>query len=389
MLGCCHVYRGSRPCLANPMLGLGLVLKSTVACSGYYHASSWLLVVHAYREDELVIAGEVSTLAELGLLGYTQRLWVEREELGLLGRLVLCPELGLGELLPHNPQRLGWKVRIKLKPRSLGEPSQSHPETTTLCVVDATSNPGALPGGGDIVPLELSNDESPLKSSMRLAGLWDVNMKPSLSSLQWAGIVSGSPDFSCPELELSSSSFLSIGGGGSVRFHGPDDDDVGSYVGSEEAELRTPPLQDLTGIPSLDETGMTKGRRLQLPFAAFVRGGRGRRGTEGRGCPDSPDRARVNTCDFDDRDWRNSCDAEDRHPKPPSVELSREKEVAIDFPWKSQKRRQLTGPIDFQDPIGGRESVVPLGGSACGSSSSMTLTSYAKERFKYEMVEGR
>ncbi|GAB2292993.1 hypothetical protein Dimus_027216 [Dionaea muscipula] len=64
------------------------------------------------------------------------------------------------------------------------------------------------------------------------------------------------------ELELSSSSFLSVGGGGSVRSHGPGDDDVGFYVGSEEAELRTPSLQDLTGIQSLDETGMTKGRRL-------------------------------------------------------------------------------------------------------------------------------
>ncbi|GAB2270639.1 hypothetical protein Dimus_005518 [Dionaea muscipula] len=59
-----------------------------------------------------------------------------------------------------------------------------------------------------------------------------------------------------PELELSSSSFLSIGGGGSDRFHGPNDDDVRSYVGSEEAGLRTPPLQDLIGIPSLDEMGV-------------------------------------------------------------------------------------------------------------------------------------
>ncbi|GAB2273329.1 hypothetical protein Dimus_008128 [Dionaea muscipula] len=64
--------------------------------------------------------------------------------------------------------------------------------------------------------------------------LWDVNMKPSLSSLKSAGIVSGSPDLSCPELELSSSSFLSIGGGGSTRFHGSEDDDVRSYVGYEE-----------------------------------------------------------------------------------------------------------------------------------------------------------
>ncbi|GAB2272959.1 hypothetical protein Dimus_007774 [Dionaea muscipula] len=203
------------------------------------------------------------------------------------------------------------KLRIKLKPRSLGEPSQSRPETTTLCVVDAVSTPGPLPGGEDIVPLEPSNDESPLKSSMRPAGcqallrfffqknfkfyapepsecpnvmrsggrigfmkkvlkkalsqaenflvqvldrrleegrVWDVNMKPSLSSLQLAGIISGSPDLRFPELKLSSSSFLSVGGGGFIRSHGPGDDDVESYIGSKETELRTPPLQDLTGI---------------------------------------------------------------------------------------------------------------------------------------------
>ncbi|GAB2295350.1 hypothetical protein Dimus_029522 [Dionaea muscipula] len=224
------------------------------------------------------------------------------------------------------------KLRIKLKSRSLGEPSQSCPETTTLCVVDVASTPGPLPGGEDIVPLEPSNDESPLKSSMRPAGL--------------------------------------------------------SYVGSEEAELQIPPLRDLSGIPSLDGTGMTKGRRLQLPSTAFVCGGRGRRGTGEMGLPDSLDCARVNTRDFDDHDRRSSCDAEDRPPKPPSTKLTREKEVANDYPRESQKRRQLTGPIDFQDPIGGRESVVPLGGSACGFISSMTSSSYAKERFKYEMVEG-
>ncbi|GAB2287832.1 hypothetical protein Dimus_022188 [Dionaea muscipula] len=123
-------------------------------------------------------------------------------------------------------------------------------------------------------------------------------MKPSLSSLQWAGIVSRSLDLSCPDLELSSSSFLSIGGGGSDRLHGPNDDDVCS----EEAGLRTPPLQDLTGIPSMDETDMTKGRRLQLPSGAFARGGRGRRGVERRGRPDSPDRARASARDPEDRD---------------------------------------------------------------------------------------
>ncbi|GAB2272783.1 hypothetical protein Dimus_007602 [Dionaea muscipula] len=209
-------------------------------------------------------------------------------------------------------------------------------------------------------------------------------MKPSLSSLQWAGIVSGSPDLSCPDLELSSSSFLSIGGGGSDRLHDPDDDDVCS----EEAGLRTPPLQDLTGIPSLDETDMTKGRRLQLPYGAFTRGGRGRRGAGGRGRPDSPDRARASARDPKDHDRRSFCDAEDRPPMPPSAELTRGKGMASDYPRESQKRSLPTGPIDFQDPIGGRESAVPLGGSACGSSSSMTPASYAKERFKYEMIDG-
>ncbi|GAB2273326.1 hypothetical protein Dimus_008125 [Dionaea muscipula] len=218
--------------------------------------------------------------------------------------------------------------------------------------------------------------------------LWDVNMKPSLSSLKSAGIVSGSPDLSCPELELSSSSFLSIGGGGSTRFHGSEDDDVRSYVSSEEAGLQTPPLQDLTGIPSLDETGMTKGRRLQLPSGAFARGGRGRRGAGGRGRSDSPDRTRMSTHDLEDRGRRSSRDAEDRPPKPPSSELTRGKEVASDYPRESQRRRLPTGPFDFQDPIGGRESVVPLGGSACGSSSSMTPASYEKERFKFEMIDG-
>ncbi|GAB2302841.1 hypothetical protein Dimus_036836 [Dionaea muscipula] len=213
-------------------------------------------------------------------------------------------------------------------------------------------------------------------------------MKPSLSSLQWAGIVSGSPDLSCPELELSSSSFLSIGGGGFNRLHGPDDDDVRSYVGSEEVGLRTPPLQDLTGVPSLDETGMTKGRRLQLPSGVFANRGRGRRGAGGRGRPDSPDRARVSTRDPEDHDRRSSRDTEDHPPKPPSAELTRGKGVASDYPRESQKRRPPTGPINFQDPFNGRELAVPLGGSACGSSSSVTPTSYAKERFKYEMIDG-
>ncbi|GAB2295425.1 hypothetical protein Dimus_029593 [Dionaea muscipula] len=256
-------------------------------------------------------------------------------------------------LVARSEGRSPTKLRIKLKSRSLGESSQSRLETTMLCVVDAANTPGPLPCGEGIVSLEPPNDESPLTSSMRPVGCRAI--------------------LRCPELELSSSSFLSIGWGGSFRFHGPDDDDVRSYVGSEEAELRTPPLQDLTRIPSLDETGMTKGRRIQLPSGAFARGGRGRRGAGGRGCPDSPDHARVSIRDLDDCDRRSSRDAEDRPPKPPSAELTRGKEMASDYPRESQKRRQPTDPIDFQDPIGGRESAVPLGGSACGSSSSMSL----------------
>ncbi|GAB2295478.1 hypothetical protein Dimus_029644 [Dionaea muscipula] len=45
-------------------------------------------------------------------------------------------------------------------------------------------------------------------------------------------------------------------------------------------------------------------------------------------------------------------------------------------------------PGGGEDPIGGRESAVPLGGSACGSSSSITPASYTKERFKYKMIDG-
>ncbi|GAB2281663.1 hypothetical protein Dimus_016234 [Dionaea muscipula] len=168
----------------------------------------------------------------------------------------------------HSPR----KLRIKLKSRSLGESSQSRPETTTLYVVDAVNTLGPLPGEG-IVSKEPPNEESPLT-------------------------------------------------------------------------------------------------------------GRGRRGVGGRGRPDSPDRAMVSTRDPEDRDQRSSRDVEDRPPKPPSAELMRKKEVASDYPCESQKRRPPTGPIDFQDPFGGRESAVPLGGSAYGSSSSVTPASYAKERFK-------
>ncbi|GAB2296452.1 hypothetical protein Dimus_030569 [Dionaea muscipula] len=261
-----------------------------------------------------------------------------------------CPpcELDEGDALCVSARledRSPKKLRIKLKLRSLGESSQSRPETTTLCVVDAADTLGPLPGRGEVALSEPSNDESLLKSFRRPAGCKAL-----------LRIVSRSPDLSCPELELSSSSFLSTGGGGSNRFHGLD--------------------------------GMTKGQRLQLPSRAFANRGRGRRGAGGRGHPDSPDRARVITCDPEDRDWRSSRDAEDRPPKPPSVELTRGKGVASDYPRESQKRRLPTGPIDFQDPFGGRESAVPLGGSACGSSSSVTPASYAKERFKYEMIDG-
>ncbi|GAB2272805.1 hypothetical protein Dimus_007625 [Dionaea muscipula] len=199
-----------------------------------------------------------------------------------------------------------------------------------------------------------------------------------------------SGDKSCPPCGLGEGDVLgvSVGGGGSDRLFGLDDDDVRSYVGSEEAGLRTPPLQDLTGVPSLDETSMTKGRRLQIPSRTFANIGRGRRGAGGRGRPDSPDRARVSTRDLEDHDRRSSRDAEDRHPKPPSAELMRGKGVASDYPRESQKRRPPTGPIDFQDPFGGWELVIPLGGSACGSSSSVTPASYANERFKYEMIDG-
>ncbi|GAB2272782.1 hypothetical protein Dimus_007601 [Dionaea muscipula] len=44
------------------------------------------------------------------------------------------------------------KLRIKLKSRSLGESSQSRPETTALCVVDAADTPGPLPSRGRLCP---------------------------------------------------------------------------------------------------------------------------------------------------------------------------------------------------------------------------------------------
>ncbi|GAB2270907.1 hypothetical protein Dimus_005768 [Dionaea muscipula] len=47
------------------------------------------------------------------------------------------------------------KLRIKLKLRSLGKSSHSHPETTTLCVVDAASTLGPLPGRGEFTYPEM------------------------------------------------------------------------------------------------------------------------------------------------------------------------------------------------------------------------------------------
>ncbi|GAB2288170.1 hypothetical protein Dimus_022512 [Dionaea muscipula] len=244
------------------------------------------------------------------------------------------------------------KLRIKLKSRSLGESFQSRPEITTLCVVDAADTLGPLPGRGEVVPSEPSNNESPLKSSM-----CPVGCKALLRFFFQKNLKFYAPKpFERPNVMRS---------GGRI----------GSYVSSDEAGLRTPPLQDLTGIPSRDET-------------AFAQGGRGRRRAGGRGRPDSPDRARVSTFDPEDRDRRSSRDAEDRPPKPTSAELTRGKGVASDYPRESEKRRPPTGPNDFQDPFSGRELAVPLGFLACGSSSSVTPASYAKERFKYEMIDG-
>ncbi|GAB2299040.1 hypothetical protein Dimus_033114 [Dionaea muscipula] len=260
-------------------------------------------------------------------------------------------------------------------------------EGDALCVSGRGVNPYASEEGATSRGLVGVPPSYPLAA--RLEGRSPKKLRIKLESR----IISGSPDLSCSELELSSASFLSVGGGGSDRLRGLDDDDVRSYVGSEEAGLRTPPLQDLTGVPSLDETGvaigfLSMGQRLQLPSGAFANRGRERRGAGGRGRPDSPDRARVSTHDLEDCDRRSSRNAEDHPPKPSSAELTRGKVVASNYPRESQKRRPPTGPIDFQDPFGGRESAVPLGGSACGSSSSMTPTSYAKERFKYEMIDG-
>ncbi|GAB2273110.1 hypothetical protein Dimus_007916 [Dionaea muscipula] len=83
--------------------------------------------------------------------------------------------------------------------------------------------------------------------------------------------------------------------------------------------------------------GMTKGRRLQLPSAAFVRGGRGMRGTGGRGHPDSPDHGRASARDLDDRDRRRSRDAEDRPPKPLSRRVDEGKSGGRRLPSEESK----------------------------------------------------
>ncbi|GAB2276109.1 hypothetical protein Dimus_010850 [Dionaea muscipula] len=272
---------------------------------------------------------------------------------------------GLGGAPPQFPLaarsegRSPRKLRIKLKSRSLDESSQSHHETTTLCVVDVVNTLGPLPGREGIMSLEPPNDESPLTSSMRPAGCQAL-----LRFFFQKNLKSYAPEpFECPNVMRSGGRIgfakvlkktLSEAESLLVQVFDQRLNEGRLWDIPQEAELRTPPLQDLTWIPSLDETGMTKGRRIQLPSGTFARGGRGRRRAGGRGRPDSPDRVRVSTRDLDDRDRRSSRDAEDRPPKPPSAELTRGKEVASDYPWESQKRRQPTGLIDFHDLIGGR-----------------------------------
>ncbi|GAB2287988.1 hypothetical protein Dimus_022336 [Dionaea muscipula] len=130
--------------------------------------------------------------------------------------------------------------------------------------------------------------------------VWVVNMKPSLSSLQSAGIISGSLDPCCPELELSSSYFLSVGGGGSARSHGPGDDDVEFYVGSRRPSSGLlPPGSYLD--PILDETGMTKGLRLQLPPEPLLMGAEEGEELEEGVVLIPPISMRVSTHDLDDR----------------------------------------------------------------------------------------
>ncbi|GAB2297407.1 hypothetical protein Dimus_031512 [Dionaea muscipula] len=213
-------------------------------------------------------------------------------------------------------------------------------------------------------------------------------MKPSLSSLQLEGIVMGSPYPHFLELELSASSFLSAGGGGSIQSHNSGDDDFGSHVGSEEAERRTPLLPDYTRVPTLNKTGVALGFSS---VEAFVHESKGRKGVGGRGHHESLDRTRADPHGLDDRERRDHRDVEGRHLDPPPAGPMKGKEVASDYPRESQRRCQVpqADPIGFQDPICGRELVVPIVGSARRCSSSVTPTTYAKERFKHEMIGGR
>ncbi|GAB2290176.1 hypothetical protein Dimus_024458 [Dionaea muscipula] len=158
---------------------------------------------------------------------------------------------GLGGVPPSYPlatrkSHPSGKLRIKLKSRSLGESSHSRPQTNMLSVLDIASVPELFPRGEDVVPLASSNDKSPL------------SREPPSASLR-ATFGRMSPDPHCPELKLSPLPPLSDEGGDSARSHGPGDVDVGSYVDSEEAELRTPPLQDHTGVQSLDEMSVALG----------------------------------------------------------------------------------------------------------------------------------
>ncbi|GAB2280623.1 hypothetical protein Dimus_015250 [Dionaea muscipula] len=114
-------------------------------------------------------------------------------------------------------------------------------------------------------------------------------------------------------------------------------------------------------------TGMNKGKRLQPQVEAFVRGSKGRKGAGEKGHHESSDRMRAEPRGHDDCEQRDHRDVEDCHPDPPPA-------------------RSMNGK---KDPIGGRELAVLIGGSARGSSSSVTPTTYAKERFKYEMIGGR
>ncbi|GAB2302105.1 hypothetical protein Dimus_036126 [Dionaea muscipula] len=203
------------------------------------------------------------------------------------------------------------------------------------------------------------DDDASLEESQ--GRLWDVNVKPSLSSLQWAGIVSGSPDLS----QSQARTFVSL------PFLSPEEEDPTGFM------VLMMTMLDLMSAP----------RRSAPDFSSRILQGRGRRGARGRGRPDSPDRARVSTRDLEDHDRRSSRDAEDRHPKPPSAESTSGKGVVADYPGES-KRRPPTWSHRFPRSLRGRELVVPLEAPGHGSSSFVTPASYDNERFKYEMIDG-